>query len=156
MDKLSQVRESLDKWRVDALLITSPANRRWLSGFTGSYGMLLVTKDRAILSTDSRYWEQAERQAPGFELYRTRGDKDDMTKFLTQGGATRIGYESKHVSVADFRRYQREKAFRWRALPVTVEPFRAIKTADELAAIRKATQITDDTVSQVPRLARRA
>ena len=107
MDKLYKVRESLDSWRVDGLLITSPANRRWLSGFTGSAGMLLVTKESAILSTDSRYWEQAERQAPDFELYRARGDKDDFTKFLNQGGATRIGYESKHVSVADFRRYQR-------------------------------------------------
>lgn len=154
MDKLSQVRESLNKWHVDALLITSPANRRWLSGFTGSSGMLLVTKDRAILSTDSRYWEQAERQAPDFEVYRARGDKEDMTKFLAQGEATRIGYESKHVSVADFRRFQREKAFRWRALPVTVEPFRAIKTDEELAAIRAAARITDDTVSQVPHLAR--
>ncbi|HMT21829.1 MAG TPA: aminopeptidase P family N-terminal domain-containing protein, partial [Promineifilum sp.] len=64
--RLQQVREHLDNWRIDGLLITSAANRRWLSGFTGSAGRLLVTRDRAVFSTDSRYWEQAEHQAPDF------------------------------------------------------------------------------------------
>lgn len=153
-NKLSLVRDSLEKWRVEGLLITNPANRRWLSGFTGSAGMVLVTKDKAILSTDSRYWEQAERQAPDFELYRARAAKDDLQNFLAMGGASSIGFEAKHVTVADYRTYKREKKFHWRALTATVEPFRAVKTAEELSAIRAAARITDDTVGQVPRLAK--
>lgn len=147
------VRENLEKWRVDGLLITSRANRRWLSGFTGSAGMVLVTPQKAILATDSRYWEQAEQQAPDFEIYRSRPTKDDMNTFLSLGGAARIGFEARHVSVAEHRAFKRLKEFRWRGLTTTVEPFRATKTAEELALIQTAARITDDTVAQVPLLA---
>lgn len=153
-DRVTQVRESLEGWQVDALLITSAANRRWLSGFTGSAGRLLVTRDRAILAADSRYWEQAAHQAPQFEIHRLKGEKDDTAKFLRMSGAERIGIEARHVSLAEYSALKREKPYRWRALPTTVEPFRAVKTADELAAIRRAARITDDTVAQFPRLAR--
>ncbi len=153
-DRVTQVRQRLEKWRVDALLITSPANRRWLSGFTGSAGRLLVTPDRAILATDSRYWEQAERQAPQFEIFRLKGEKDDLAKFLQEAQVNRIGIEARHVTLVELAALKREKPYRWRALPTTVEPFRAVKSADELAAIRRAARITDDTVAQFPHLAR--
>lgn len=151
--KIDLIRENLGKWRVDGLLITNAANRRWLTGFTGSAGMVLVTPQKAILATDSRYWEQAERQSPDFEIYRSRPTKEDMNNFLTLGGVNRIGFEAKFVSVADFRAFKRLDGFRWRGLATTVEPFRAIKTAEELAKIETAARITDDTVAQFPRLA---
>ncbi len=152
--RLQQVREHLDNWRIDGLLITSAANRRWLSGFTGSAGRLLVTRDRAVFSTDSRYWEQAEHQAPDFEIFRQGDAKDDTTKFLQMGGATRIGIEARHMSVVGFNALKKETAFRWRALATTVEPFRSIKSVEEIAVIRKAARITDETVAQFPRMAR--
>lgn len=153
-DKLSEVRNSLDKWRVDGVLITSPANRRWLSGFTGSAGKLLVTRDSAVLSTDSRYWEQATQQAKDFEIFRQRDKEDDLQQFLRLGGAATVGFEARHLTVAELSTMKREKEFRWKSLSTTVEPFRAIKTAEELALIRAAAKITDETVVQFPRLAR--
>ena len=152
--KLDQVRQLFDKWHVDSVLITSQANRRWLSGFTGSAAMLLITKEQAILSTDSRYWEQAGREAPAFEIYRSQGKLDDLANFLAAGGAGRIGFEARHVSVADYRRYNRLKDFHWKALNSTVESFRAIKSDKELDLIRRAARITDDTVSRFPQMAR--
>ncbi len=47
---------------VDGLLVTTPANIRWLTGFTGSAGLLLVTRDRALLTTDGRYRTQSSEQ----------------------------------------------------------------------------------------------
>lgn len=152
-DKLEQARANFDKWRIDGLLITSAANRRWLSGFTGSAGQLLVTRDRAVLSTDSRYWEQAAQQAPHFEVYRHRDKKDDTQTFLEMGGANVIGFEARHMTVAGLKDLKRQNGFRWKALTPTVEPFRAVKSAEEVAAIRTAARITDETVAQVPRLA---
>ena len=73
--RLSMVRAELANWQVDAVLISSKSNRRWLSGFTGSDGLLLVSEDRALIGTDSRYWEQAEEQAPTFELYKFKGSR---------------------------------------------------------------------------------
>jgi Xaa-Pro aminopeptidase len=152
--KLDQVRQSFDQWQVDGLLITSPANRRWLSGFTGSAAVLFITPERALLSTDSRYWEQAEKEAPEFTIYRNQAKPDDLANFLALGGAERIGFEARHVSVADYRRYSRLKGFRWKALNATLEPFRSIKSGDELNLIRKAAHITDETVSRFPRMAK--
>jgi Xaa-Pro aminopeptidase len=154
MDKLALVRDQLAKWKVDGLLISSATNRRWLSGFTGSAGQLLVTADRAILATDSRYWERAEQEAPAFEIFRNKDQKEDMPDFLAKGGAKRIGYEAKHVSVLGARVLKKNKAYGWRALKETVEPFRGIKSAEEIELIREAARITDRTVAEFPRLAR--
>lgn len=151
--KLDQVRQSFDKWHVDGLLITSAANRRWLSGFTGSAAMLLITREEAILSTDSRYWEQAEREAPEFTVYRSQAKPDDLPSFLAKGNANRLGFEAKYVSVTDYRKYRQQKDYRWKALDATVEPHRAIKSSEELALIRRAAGITDKTISLFPQMA---
>jgi Xaa-Pro aminopeptidase len=153
-DKLAKVRGNFDQWRVDGILITGAANRRWLSGFTGSAGQLLVTRERAVLSTDSRYWEQAAQQAPSFEVYRHKNEKDDTLKFLQSGGANRIGFEAKHVTVAELKALRKNRGFTWRPLDPTIEPFRAVKSEDELASIRAAARMTDETIAQFPRLAR--
>lgn len=153
-DKLAQVREQFDRWRVDGLLITSAANRRWISGFTGSAGRVLVTRNKALLATDSRYWEQAARQAPEFEIFQLKGKPGELGDFLKAGGGVRYGVEARHVTLADMKTLRKEKDFRWKPLDQTLEAMRAIKTAEELLAIREAARITDDTVSQVPRLAR--
>ncbi|WP_374686630.1 M24 family metallopeptidase, partial [Promineifilum sp.] len=152
-DKLAQVRARFDEWKVDGVLITSAANRRWLSGFTGSTGSILLTRQRAVFSTDSRYWEQAARQAPAFELYRHTDDKDSARHFLEIGKGQRIGVEARHMTVAERNGVQRIEGIAWVELPETVEPLRAIKSAEELALIRRAAAITDETVAQVPRLA---
>lgn len=153
-DKLARIREKFDRWRVDGLLITSAANRRWITGFTGSAGKVLVMRDKAMLATDSRYWEQAKRQAPQFEIFRQKGEPGETGEFLKAGGGVRLGFEAKHVTVAELKDLRKEKDFRWKALDETVEPLRAVKSAEELNAIREAARITDETVSQVPRLAR--
>jgi Xaa-Pro aminopeptidase len=154
IDRLNRVRAQLEKWRVDGLLITSPTNRRWLSGFTGSAGQLLVTADKALLSTDSRYWTQAEEQSPHFEVFRDERKKEDLGRFLASSGAARIAFEAAHVSVLDANKLKRNGNYRWRALATTLEPMRAVKSADEVAKIRAAAAITDRTVAEFPRLAR--
>jgi len=152
-DKVAQVRARFDEWKVDGVLITGPANRRWLSGFTGSSGSILLTRQRAVFSTDSRYWEQATRQAPAFELYRHTDDKDSARNFLEIGQGQRIGIEAQHMTVAQRNAVQRVESVTWVELPETVEPLRAVKSAEELALIRRAAAITDETVAQVSRLA---
>ena len=76
-ERLERVRDALARHDAQALLVPSAdphlseylperwAGREWLSGFTGSMGTLAVTRDRAALFADSRYWEQAERQLQG-------------------------------------------------------------------------------------------
>ena len=153
-DRLSAIRANFDEWQVDALLLTSAANRRWTSGFTGSAAHLLISRQRAVLATDSRYWERAAQEAPAYEIFRLGDDKDAMTNFLATAGAARIGVEANHISVAKQSALDKHTDIVWVPLPATVEPLRSVKTASELAAIRAAARLTDEAVAQVPRLAR--
>ena len=68
MSKLSNLRKAIASKELDALLIMSPKNRRYLSGFVGSSGALLVTREDAVLITDFRYTEQAAEQAKEFQI----------------------------------------------------------------------------------------
>src|SRR5690625_6532593 len=73
MAKLEKIRKQLKNQGLDALLITNPFNRRYLSGFTGSSGTLLVSLEEAILFTDFRYIEQATNETNLFEIVEHKG-----------------------------------------------------------------------------------
>lgn len=153
-DRLQQVRDKFAEWGVEGVYISSPENRRWLSGFTGSAGVLLVTQEQALLATDFRYFEQAEAQAPTFTLFKhQRRDADDK-KLLKTAAVTTIGLEATHLTVADYAKLTKFEAITWVPLDETLEPLRTIKTADELAKIRAAAAITDKAMAQFPHIAR--
>lgn len=153
-DRLFAIRANFDAWQIDALLLTSPANRRWASGFTGSAAHLLIGRDRAVLATDSRYWERAAQEAPAYEVFQLRDSKEEMRNFLALAGGARIGIEARHVTLAFQEQLAKHQDIVWVPLAATVEPLRAVKAADELAAIRAAARLTDMAVAQVPQLAR--
>jgi Xaa-Pro aminopeptidase len=153
LQRIETVRTLLDKWEVDAMLIGSPHNRRWLSGFTGSFGWLLVSAEKAILGTDFRYVEQAGRQTPEFDLFKwVRADGlDAWRQFL--GRETRIGIESQYITLADYATMQQLDGVAWKPLAMTVEPLRDVKDSAEIEQIRAAAAITDFAMAQVHRLA---
>ena len=103
--RLTEVRRLLEEKKLPALLIMQPENRRYLSGFTGSAGVLLITPTHAILSTDFRYWEQGAQQAPDFTVYQAKGGMKDYLPGLiaAAGNPTRIGFENNTVTVAQYR-----------------------------------------------------
>lgn len=152
-ERLIQVREAFAEWEVDSLLIGSAANRRWLSGFTGSAGWLLITGDDAHLATDSRYWTQAETEAPAFSLFRLTQNVR-LEDFVQIARGATIGVEANHLTLADFDRLQPVDGVTWRPLTETLEPMRAIKSQAEIRSIRAAAAITDEVMAQVNQLAR--
>ena len=101
--RLQSIRNHFQSWDVEAILIESPTNRRWLSGFTGSSGRLLITGEQAILATDSRYWQQARIEAPDFELFQDQRRHDDTVSLMKSANVHKIGIEANHItlSVAD-------------------------------------------------------
>lgn len=151
--RLIQVRAAFAEWEVDGLLVGSPANRRWLSGFTGSAGWLLITAGDARLATDSRYWSQAATQAPAFSLFCLTQDTR-LADFVETAGVATIGVEANHLTLADFDRLQAVGGLKWRPLAETTEPMRAIKSPAEIEQMRAAATITDQVMAQVNRLAR--
>ncbi len=69
-NRLQKLRQGLAEKEIDAILISQPENRYYLSGFDGSSGSLVITPQNAILATDFRYIEQAKAQAPDYEIFR--------------------------------------------------------------------------------------
>ena len=144
--RLEKLRARLVELNVDALLVTQNENRRYLSGFTGSAGALLITRDRALIAVDSRYWEQAERQTPDYDVFCIRTRLHDhfgeMLERVGQPG--RLGFESGAVTVATFAQWAGVKIdAEWVSTRDAIESLRAVKDADELVAIRRAVALAD-------------
>jgi Xaa-Pro aminopeptidase len=153
--RLTAVRDNLSTWGADALLIGSPANRRWLSGFSGSAGWLLITADQALLATDFRYWQQAENQAPAFTLFRLRNHSNELfQEFIQASGVQRVAVEAEHMTLARFDSLNKIEGVAWLPLNKSVEPLRHIKSAVEMAAIRAAAAMTDRAMARVHEIAR--
>ena len=154
-ERLKSVKAHLDEWQVDALLVGSTSNRRWLSGFTGSAGWLLISADTALLATDFRYWDQARRQAPSYELFAIKGHRAKaILDLATAVNASRIGIESEFITLEQFDMMRAVPDVSWIELSGAIRPLREVKSAEEISAIRAAAAITDQVMAQVPYLAR--
>ena len=93
--RLTRLREVLRQHQLDAVLISQPENRRYLSGFTGSSGWLLISADQALLATDFRYYDQVALESPDFALVQIKTKFADLLRgMIEQAGARRIGFEA--------------------------------------------------------------
>jgi len=149
--KLVVLRQKLAEQDLDAILITQPENRRYLSGFTGSAGVLLISQKQAVLATDFRYYEQVEKQAPDFRLAKiTDKFKTLLPELVHQAGAKGVGFESTHLTVDQHQEWQ-EVAEGFELVPTKelVERIRAIKDEGELGKIRKAIALADEAFAHI-------
>ncbi len=142
---LDKLRKRLQRDRLDGFLVTRPENVRYLSGYTGE-GVLLITPDRALLGADFRYWEQAERQAPDFELYKIVSRLDPLYPGLLAAAhrPRRVGYETIHVTMAEYQKLTQVEGVEWVPTQNIVEMLRMVKTRAELSFIRRAAAIADE------------
>lgn len=136
---------------LDAFIVAAPVNWAYLTGFTGSSGLLLLNQERAVLLTDARYVEQAKEEAPGVEVRRSsREPVQDLARILRSWGAREVGFEADHLTVKRFRAWERElPEVSWREGNGVVEALRAIKEEEELALIRQAIAIAEGALREV-------
>src|SRR5256885_14978768 len=127
---------------LDGLLVTSRANIRYLTGFSGSAALVAVTRGDVLLVTDFRYDEQARAEAASVARVEVEGTSvwDRFFRELpTLGPLGEIGYESHALTVHDARRFaEAGKPRRRRPGTELVERLRAAKDEGEGAAIRGA------------------
>ncbi|WP_046318748.1 aminopeptidase P family protein [Mycobacterium sp. UM_Kg1] len=147
--RLSAAIEALD---LDAMLVTDLINVRYLSGFTGSAGALLVyADDRAsVLATDGRYRTQAARQAPDLHVAIERSGACHLIGEAAAAGARRVGFEAHVVTVDQFDALAAALPATATERPVelvrasnTVEALREVKDAGEVALLRLACEAAD-------------
>ncbi|GGI07385.1 M24 family metallopeptidase [Egicoccus halophilus] len=148
----ARARDYLADADVDALLVTAPANVRWLTGFSGSNGQLLLAAEPAgdVLVTDDRYAQRAAEEAAGLPLVLTRDPVGHAVESLGGGGSWRLGVEAGAVSWADARRWHGRLVEAGAELCPTeamVEALRVVKDDAELARLAEACRITVDALS---------
>jgi len=141
--RLQKIQERLSK--EDFFLVTKMDNWRYLSGFTGDSGSLLVGRDEAFLFTDSRYVEQAGEEAKGLTVLKTSLDEDVVKKTLLELSAKRVFFEKDHVTYGTWERLK-ERFSEQELLGVTgwVEELRMRKDPEEISCIVKAQEIADN------------
>jgi Xaa-Pro aminopeptidase len=132
---------------LDAILISRAENLRYLSGFTGSAGFLLISEAKSILATDFRYIEQAKCQAPHFEIFHTKGQlREWFPELASSLGSRRIGFEANDMSLAAYRKLASSIGKKHEVVPTEeiVESLRAVKDDGERENIVQAVGISDD------------
>lgn len=146
MTRLQKLRERLSDAGLDGLLVVNKANRRYVSGFTGTTAWLFITSTAAQLITDGRYWDRATREAPAFTLVKvppTAGYEKTLQEILAKHGG-RLGFEAKTVTVDQYRNIlEGVTGVKWVAADEVIQRLRQSKDAQELAAIRRAAEVTD-------------
>ena len=161
-DRLAKLRAKMAEQGLDALFVSAPAedihhtlgaNRRYLSGFSGSMGHLLITQDAAYIAVDFRYYEQAEREAPEYMLWKAVGGmKTWLSQLAGQArlGGKKLGFESGGITYSMYSSVRDALAEaiesdRPQLVPTEnlVEELRAVKEPEELEALRRAVELGD-------------
>jgi Xaa-Pro aminopeptidase len=143
-----KLRDHLATTRFDGLLVSHLPNMRYLCGFTGSAGLLLVEETGSVFFTDVRYDTQAHEEVKGAKVVIARkAPLAALGEFLVERrkrARTRtIGLESEHFTIADKKRLAqfRPPGVRLKDAPPMVERFRMVKDEEEIGLIRSAVQL---------------
>ena len=160
--RLDAIRARFESSEIDGILIGSDENRRYVSGFSGTAGNLIITADAAVLATDFRYIEQAGQQAPEFRVLRVAGGGSDwLTNLLNELGVRRLGFESQHMTVATHERLSNSLAEAGNGDGVSlvptaglVEELRSVKDEAEMELLARAIEISDRAFEEVSKTLR--
>jgi Xaa-Pro aminopeptidase len=157
--RIDRLRPRLEETGVDALVVTSLANVRYLSGFTGSAGVVVVTATGALLTTDGRYRTQSAEEvaAAGVadSLAVSIGGAEDQRSAIRAAlsgvGAKRVGLEADAISWSAARRWSELLEGEAETVPVSgaVEALREVKDRGELARMARAAAIADRALAEV-------
>ncbi len=151
-ERADRLVELLPDESVDVLLVTHLPNVRYLTGYSGSNGVALVGPATRTFITDFRYVEQAAEEVdPSFERRQAPQDLLDAVADALPEGAVRLGVEDAHMPMRTFNRVRGllAESVSLAGVDGLVERLRAVKSADEVAAIRAACELADTALEQV-------
>lgn len=136
---------AIEQAGLDALLVTSRANVQYLTGFSGSAGTAVVTRDDVLLVTDFRYDEQAHAEvgvAARVEIDRASVWDRVLKELGRLGPLELVGFEAHATTVREAERlFSASRPWRWQPAGELVEALRVVKDAGEVAAIRCSAEL---------------
>lgn len=149
--RLQQLKQHLASTGLDAFIVSHIPHIRYLTGFTGSNGLCIVTRRKQHFLTDRRYRDQSKSETRGFEIHISQiGLIEDAGKRHLLKGQLRVGFESQYISVSS---YAKMKELFTRSDLITtqsvIEKIAAVKDAEEIDRIRRAIRITEKVLKKI-------
>lgn len=151
MSIIQSLQNKLAKNEIDGLLISSGINRRYVTGFTGTAGAVLLTEKEALFVTDFRYTDQAEEQVKECEIVKQSGSlSQEISKQAKKLNIKRLGFEKEKLTYGEFEQFKSLMSG-LTLVPVSqmVESLRMIKTEEELSIMKEAAKIADDAFTYI-------
>ena len=151
MNRLDRLRTKMKESGLDAVIVSSEINQRYLSRYPFTDGLLLITLQNAELLTDFRYAEDAEKKAdPQFTVVTPDDRFAHIRAFLANDGVKTVGYESQTLSCDEFERFRRElHGYSLKGIGSLIEVLREIKDDGELDEIAHAQDIADEALAHL-------
>jgi len=151
LERLTRLRSQFPAWSLDAFLITDLNNIRYLTGFSGSDGVLIIGPgDHFHLCIDGRYTTQAKRETAGVELIHMTDHVDAITSVLHKKSHGVVGFEDSSMTVNLYEKLKKKNEHvTFREMSPALELLRAGKTEEELTCIQKAAHIAGDALEDI-------
>ena len=129
----------------DGILITGRSNCRYISGFTGSNGYILVTPSDLLLFTDFRYIEQAGSESPHMSIIRIRDGYRSLSETIEKFSLRSVAFEPNHITYAEHKSVSESLSGDVSFTPVLniVEELRCEKDDFEIEILSEAVRIAD-------------
>jgi Xaa-Pro aminopeptidase len=147
-ERQQKIRRCLQEQPLDGLLITSLPNIRYLSGFSGSTALLLITEQDTFFITDSRYTLQASQEATGQIIAVPLGKKypETAAEAIKEARLKRLGFESAHLTHKQLGEFSKQfgEEVEMVSTEGLVENLRLMKDPQEIEAIRRAVELTSE------------
>jgi len=148
--KLLNLREQLKNEEIDALLITNPYNRSYMTQFTGTAGVAVVSADDAVFITDFRYTEQAEKEIEGYRIVQHSTTMvEEVAAQIKSMNVKTLGFEKDDMAYGLYEQYNKEIEADLKPVTGLVEKLRMVKTSAEIDILQKAAKIADDAFKHI-------
>lgn len=153
MERIDKLREELKERKLESFIITDSLNRRYISRFTGSAGILLITQNKNFLIVDFRYIEQAKNEARGFKVTASKAFDETIKEIIARERIRKIGFEENSITVHHFNRL-RKILKKVKLFPTAniIERLREIKEEKEIECIKKAMEISLNSLNAILKL----
>ncbi|WP_010238040.1 M24 family metallopeptidase [Clostridium arbusti] len=149
-DRIKKLRKSMELRGLDAVLVIGDPNRNYLSGFTGDESFSIITEEKALFITDSRYTQQAKNEVKDYEVLEYKGAFPDFfSDTIKKLNVKKVGFEDNVVSYNLFSQFSSKTEAELIPMGGIIEEIRLIKDEGEIKSIRNAASIADKAFSHM-------
>ena len=150
-NRIDKVRNKFSSINLHGIYINNITNVRYLTGFSGSAGSLLILEHESHFFTDGRYTEQVREQVKNSKIHIVGGSHiEGIEKNNLLKSDMKIGFESDHTTVTSFKALQNKlPKILWEPTSNIVELIAAVKDAEEIESLKTAVEITDAVFDEI-------